>query len=449
MKAKLTKHRVQLVDLYGVINNQEVNTLEHLGVKYSWSVYNPSKKSEILEAERGKDELRDILSRMIGSEVRYTRLGYRVRQAPFGYQNQRIETIHGKRFILVPHPIESVWVKRMFELKVQSLYSDQEIVKQINLMGFRTRKVYFRDPRNKARAIGIKGGNQLNLTSFDKFLRNPIYTGITVEVWTLQKPIKCQFEGLVSIETFNKANAGKVMIFEENGELQILKGKVLKKRIVETAISVRYPYRKLVLCSNGRHPFYGSASRGRGNGYFPAYHCDTKRRAHYIRIPVKRFHAAIIDYLQSVRIKDEAIEEFHKTLSERQNLKMHDSTFQTTAIKQRVLQIEKEIFLLIDKIKMLHSVVALQALEIDIEKLRVEKEELLKKEKMVALQKKKDNIANNVVVSTLDRIPEDVINDHNEMLKKQLFEMLFEELPSYDDLLNKTALLRPGFELAL
>lgn len=37
-----------------------------------------SKKSEILEAERAKDEIRDILSRMIGAEIRYVRMGYRV-----------------------------------------------------------------------------------------------------------------------------------------------------------------------------------------------------------------------------------------------------------------------------------------------------------------------------------------------------------------------------------
>src|SRR5258708_5798667 len=117
MKTELTKKNVKLIDLYGVINHHQVNTLEHLGLRYSWSVYNPSKKSELLEAERGMDELRDIMSRLIGSEIRYERLGYSVRAAPFGYQNQRIETVHGKRCILVPHLKESVWIKRMFELK--------------------------------------------------------------------------------------------------------------------------------------------------------------------------------------------------------------------------------------------------------------------------------------------------------------------------------------------
>jgi len=67
LKQQLDTAGVSLVDIYGVISSQKVNTLDHLGFEYRWSSYSPSKKSEILEAERGKDELRDILSRVIGA----------------------------------------------------------------------------------------------------------------------------------------------------------------------------------------------------------------------------------------------------------------------------------------------------------------------------------------------------------------------------------------------
>jgi len=68
---QLDNSHVQLVDIYGIIGTQQVNTLEHLGVSFKWSVYSPTKKSEMLEAERAKDEMRDIMSRMIGAEIRY------------------------------------------------------------------------------------------------------------------------------------------------------------------------------------------------------------------------------------------------------------------------------------------------------------------------------------------------------------------------------------------
>jgi len=110
LKMQLTQYGVKLVDIYGIIGNQEVNTLEHLGVEFPWSVYSPTKKSEILEAERAKDEIRDILSRMIGAEIRYVRMGYRIAIPPFGYQNEKIETAHGKRVILSPNTKEAKWI---------------------------------------------------------------------------------------------------------------------------------------------------------------------------------------------------------------------------------------------------------------------------------------------------------------------------------------------------
>lgn len=290
MKTELNKHGVKLVDIYGIINNQEVNTLEHLGIRYSWSVYCPSKKSELLEAERGKDEMRDIMSRMIGAEIRYTRLGYRIRRAPFGYQNQKVETIHGKRVILIPHPTESVFIKKMYELKELGTFSDQEIINQINQMGFKSRRLYIRDPHNKTQIIGIKGERQLKLKYFDRFIRNTIYAGITIEKWTQYKPLKCQFEGLVSVDTFNKVNAGKVLIIEENGELKLLKEREIKKRMIAIKKSLYYPYKRIILCPIDRRAFCGSASRGRSGKYYPAYHCDRHKRGHYIRIPLNKFH---------------------------------------------------------------------------------------------------------------------------------------------------------------
>ena len=107
LKNQLEKYGVKLVDIYGIISSTKVNTLEHLGVKYVWSEYSPTQKIEFLEAERAKDELRDIMSRMIGAEIRYTRMGYWMRRQPYGYTNKKIETGNGKRYILVPNPDEA------------------------------------------------------------------------------------------------------------------------------------------------------------------------------------------------------------------------------------------------------------------------------------------------------------------------------------------------------
>lgn len=61
LKMQLAKYGIQLVDCQGIISNQSINTLGHLGVEYPWSVFSPSFTNELLTAERGKNEVRDIL----------------------------------------------------------------------------------------------------------------------------------------------------------------------------------------------------------------------------------------------------------------------------------------------------------------------------------------------------------------------------------------------------
>src|SRR3990167_1518747 len=74
LKALFIKEGVQIVDVYGVISTQSINTLEHHNIEYEWSKYSPTFVNELLEAERAHSEVRDILTRLIGAEINYTRL---------------------------------------------------------------------------------------------------------------------------------------------------------------------------------------------------------------------------------------------------------------------------------------------------------------------------------------------------------------------------------------
>src|SRR3989344_9027055 len=219
LKNQLDKYGVGLMDIYGIIGSQKINTLEHLGIEFKWSVYSPTKKSEILEAERAKDEIRDILTRMIGSEVRYVRLGYQIGIPPYGYVNEKAETIHGKRVVLRAYPEEAKWIIKMYDLRVRGTMTDQQIVDEINNLGFKSRKRYVRDPKDRTKIIGVKGDIKLNLKQYYKFIERPVYAGVVDHKWTEGTPVKGQFEGLVSFKTFNQANRGKLLLSEENGRV--------------------------------------------------------------------------------------------------------------------------------------------------------------------------------------------------------------------------------------
>jgi hypothetical protein len=158
LKTQLIRYGVLLVDAQGVIGTKTVNTLGHLGIEYSWSNFNPTRQSELLTAERAKDEVRDILTRLIGAEVNYTRLGYPMGQTSMGYISEKTFTEHGLRVIWKPHPIEGIWLVRMFELRMQGNLTDEEIVKEVNLLGYKSRIRRKYDTKNKSKVIAHVGG---------------------------------------------------------------------------------------------------------------------------------------------------------------------------------------------------------------------------------------------------------------------------------------------------
>ena len=273
LKMQLDACGVRLVDIYGVISSETVNTLDHLGVEYKWSRYSPSKKAEILEAERAKDEIRDIMSRMIGAQIRYARMGYWVRRPLYGFHNEHLETSDGKRCVLIPNTEEAQYMKKIFQLRIQGTMDDDEIIDEINRLGYRSRVRVVRDPKDRSKIVERIGGEPLSIKVLWSILENPVYAGINPEKWTQDKPVKCKFDGLVTIAEFNQANRSKVIITEQNSEIAILRRKPPEFQLKKGVKNRDYPYKRVILCPHCEKPLLGSASRGRHGGYFAAYHC--------------------------------------------------------------------------------------------------------------------------------------------------------------------------------
>lgn len=436
LKMQLTKYGVKLIDIYGIISNHEVNTLEHLGLEYNWSVYSPSKKSEILEAERSKDEIRDILSRMIGAEIRYVRMGYRVCLPPFGYKNEKIETANGKRVILIPHPIESKWIIRMFELRMRGTMTDQQIVDEINNLGFKTRKHYLRNPKDRSQITGSRVEKPLTLKQFWRYIESPVYAGVSIHKWTGNKPIKGQFEGLVSYETFNEANRGKLVISEENGEITISKRPLKDWQLKKLAKNPDFPYKKYVLCPICRKPFFGSASRGRHGGRFPAYHCNRGHK--YLRIPVKEFEETIKKFINGLEItqeyidtlKEESLKEWQRRMGEKQN--------DSSDLEQKIEALKLSTISATEKIKMLSSEIAIRALEADLIKAEIEIKALEQQKEEKDLEVINMEIVLENVEYYMKNLDDLLFGTPDPLRKAAFFGALFEEPPTYEELILGT-----------
>ncbi len=449
IKSQFISSGVQLVDVYGVIGTKTVNTLEHLNVKYPWSEFSPTWITELLEAERARGEVRDILSRMIGAEIRYVRMGYRVRPSPPGFINEKIETPVGKRVILKPHPEESKWFIRMFELRIQGNLSDEEIVKEVNNLGYRSRKQYKRDPNNKTRVIGTKGGNPLTVKQFQRFIQNPIYAGVNTEKWTNGQPIKEKFGGLVTIDIFNRANRGKVTIIEDGDQVMIYKGQIPKWRLLKNKDNPLYPYKQFVLCPICRNPLFGSASTGKGGVPRPAYHCGRKINGerHNFRVKLSQFNDLIKEFSENIEFSDEFIQRFQEIILEEWEKREKQLSGDTINYGQRVIEKETEISLLKEKIKLLNSATVIQSFEEDIERLQLEKTQLM------ALRDKKedDQVEVQTVINYykyyMEHLEELLLGSDNPHQNAAMFSLVFEETPTYQELIDGTPKLACIFKL--
>lgn len=446
LKRQLEDHNVRLIDIYGIIGSHKINTLDHLGVSYKWSVYDPTKNSEILEAERASDEKRDIMSRMIGAEIRYTRLGYWNREAPLGFVNMHVETMHGKRTILEPHPVESQWIKKIFELRCRGNVSDREIVREVNKLGFRTRTRYRRDRANPMRIISKKGGQQLSMKSLWRYVRNPLYAGINNEVWLLGEPIKCKFNGLVSYDIFNRANRGKISISDLGGNIRI---SVMQRTIQRAMVpNPTYPYRRVVVCSVCRLPLFGSASRGRGGQRYPAYHCGKRKKLphHYFRVTVKQLHEAVEDFTHQVSIERTRIAALLEAVLIEQQKRQAEKERDADTRKAQVKDLKIQAKLIVERIRFC-APETIKYLEEDLRQVEREISAMA-----AGLPGQEDKALDSDAVMLYARHfavhPELLLFDQEDTAQKaNYFGLLFQTPPSYHDIIERSVegMLSPLF----
>ncbi len=445
LKSQFAKYGVQFIDVYGVISTQKVNTLDHLGLSYNWSEFSPSYITELLEAERAKGEVRDILTRMIGAEVRYVRMGYRVRPAPMGFQNKKIETTHGLRVILSPHPTEASWFIKMFELRVQGILTDIKIVEQLNALGYKSRIRKIHDKNDKQKIIGHSGGKPLTVKQLQRYIQNPIYAGINDEKWSNGNPIKCKFDGLVSIDTFNKANRGKITIIEDGEDVKIYKGKVPLWRLRKQKENPLYPYKQYILCPKCKQPLLASGSRGKAGKHYPAYHCSRKHK--YYRVPRKDLEATVESYTEHVEFDDGFVGDFKKIFLEEWDKRERQVSNDTIKLNQRLIELEHEINEIKDKIKILSSITTIKLMEADIDRLESEKANLMG----IRERKDKEQINIKILINYtqyfMEHLKDLLFGSPNPFQNAAMFGLLFEDLPTYEELENGTPQLAPIFKL--
>lgn len=436
LKQQLDSLNVELLDSFGIIDNRKVNTLEHTGFNYYWSTYSPSFKNELLEAERAKDELRDIMTRMVGASIHYTNLGYWMRQPPFGFTGEKVNTPNGKRVVLKPDEQEAPYMIRMFEMRAEGIYTDEQIADELNRLGFRTRIQYVRDKHDKTKIIRKIGGAPMTGKKVGYYCSKLTYAGVIKEKWTKDEPVKAQFEGLVPLTLFNKANRGKLFVeISPDNKVTVHRKRPPEYLANKNMHNPEFPYKKVVACPKCGSTLLGSASRGKMGKYYPAYHCS--KNGHYFRVPKAAFEQTIEDVVKRLQINPEQLDALLGVIEQKWNEKQAQVVEDDKKLDERHAELETQISAVIDRMKMVSSETVIKRME----------EEVIGLEKQITeLQSSDETQAKTVDIEVVlkyarylvEHLPDILLHLRNPLRKAAFFGAIFNKVPSYEDLVGGT-----------
>lgn len=443
MKRDLAKLGVELVDTAGIIQGTK-NSLEDKGFRYSWSEYSPSETNEFLEAQSGKDDIRKLLTKLIGAEIGLTNKGY-VLHARDGYVLEETFVDGKNRLLLKPNPIRADFYKIMFEMRIQKIHTDEQIVKTVNAKGFKTprRKRWAKDHKS----FVWEGENPLNEKKLIEAIQCPVYAGILVHKWNKNKPVFAQGEAIISIEDFNEANRGKVFIkVNEDNTIEILKNYDPKKSKSKMVHNPLFPYKGTVLC-NCEEDFWASASLSKDKKtYHPAYHCVKGHK----RISFKKseFEKIIEDYISKLGFSESFIEKLNKALVDTFREKSKVAVRNTIQVNNNLVDLEiKKQKLIDDHIATDNRIVKqgiekkLDELEIQIVNTKAVRNEVEYREETIEnfIKYSKKFISN----------PASLILEHKKdpQMVGVLMSLIFEEKPTINQLITGTPKLSCIFRL--
>jgi site-specific DNA recombinase len=446
LKAKLSEYGVEFLDTYGVIQ-QPINTLEHTGFKYSWSMKNPAENAEVLEANRAKQEITDILTRMIGAEIAYKQKGYAIGGTPIGLQNVEMITNEGKRKVRAPHPVEKDWIIKAFHLRIEGVLDDKQITDQVNKLGYKTHsRVVWNRSIHPPVPIRTIEGKILTAKKLQKLIQNPEYAGFTIGRWTHNKLVKsAYFDGIVSIDEFNNANRGKVYIENDSGNISIAYNKKQQIRLKDNPL---FPYKDCVLCHICHKSLLASSPKSENavkTPHFPYYHCARNHK--YWGVPRKLLHELVFNVIKELKFDDKFIEVFKEMVIDVWNDKKKEAESDAIIRGRKTIELREKLKGISDKIMLVNSKSVIASLEKEYE--RIEQELVSETEMRDNAEDSELNMKEliNYASYFMSHLEDLFLAPDNPKQQAVLFGLIFNQIPTYEDLVNRTLDLAPIFKL--
>ena len=303
---------VKLRDTTGVIQDEKDAFEEFdFDFHYDWAKARPSEDAERERIEDARKERVTILKRLIAPEIRLTQDGYHIGRPDYGFLNKKIFVDGKKKCIQSRSEPEAIYIERIYKLRSEGLLSDQEICDDVNVIGYKSQTMV-KWNQDKTKQVGTLGGNKLEVKQLQKIIRRFSYCGVICEKWTKYQPVKAKYDGLVSIEDWNKANRGKVLLeVGSDNSLTLLKDVNIhsKKR---KKYNPKYPFKGILMCETCGKIMKASASTGKSGDKFGAYHCTRKHPRN--AFSQKEVEENYTKFLNSINFTEKFMNIFEKTI---------------------------------------------------------------------------------------------------------------------------------------
>lgn len=437
LKRQLHKRGVILRDAMGVIQ-QSINTLEHLGFEYPWSVVSPSRTAEVMQAEYANIEVGQILTRTIGQQIKLARSGFQARSADFGFQNVQVTTPDGKKpKIMEPLEPEAEWVRTMFRLRADGTMSDEAICKYVNNMGYKSRRIN-RYCNETGKVIATTGEKPLEAKQLRRIIGRPIYCGVRIGKWTHGKPLKAPFDGLVSIDMFNRANRGAITITKRTNKELTVEYKDSRKKHSHSYLP-EFLSRHVVMCPACSNPLFASKSRGKSGNYFGYFHCDRGHKR--FSVSQSEFETTVGSYLDSLQAKPGFLGIFKETVREIWIAKNREREGETELIKQHVQSLQLKQENILDRIPLCTSEIVQAKLENEIEDLDRAIRDAESELENTGLKKDQIEEYFRVAKNRLEHPREYVMKAISKGEIEKVWATIFARPPTYDDIAFGTPVL--------
>ncbi len=207
-----------------------------------------------------------------------------------------------------------------------------------------------------------------------------------------------------------------------------------------------YPYRFVVLCPKCRNPFVGSASTGKSGKKYAAYHCSRKHQS--VRIPRENFHSTIETFISKLRFQNSFVDLFEAVVMDVWRMKQEEKVTESIESEKNVLQLHEEQKKLLSDYRQTESKTVKKLIE-------EEMEALDKQMEGATSVRNRNEITERQIAEYLKRArnmvehpSELLLNASNQRLLKQYWGFVFEELPTYQELIDGTPRLQMLFEFA-